>query len=99
MQMSSRDTLYVLDALNTIGSIGYRLAGKWKESLSCFCEIYTFTDSLKKRCAEVVLQLLDLLRECTLCDKTLLGGYREVECFGTGDEIFQMSQFHNRFYQ
>ena len=69
-KIACRQSLNVLDALHAILGICHSLTGKRQEILSGLAEKNTFANTLKQRCAQIVLQLLDLLRKRTLRDVT-----------------------------
>jgi hypothetical protein len=49
--------------------------------------------------AQLLLQRLDLLAQRRLRDAQHLGGAAKVQLFGDGDEVAQMTQFHDRLQQ
>lgn len=65
------------------------------EQCSSLCrKLYVLTHAMKKRHIEFGLQLLDLLRERTLCHVRPSCRLSETQCLGSIDEISQLSDFH-----
>ncbi|MCY1404835.1 hypothetical protein D9M71_200570 [compost metagenome] len=82
--------------LHGLVHLGQHLAGLIEEAPASFGQLDPTVGAFQQARTDFLFQRLDLLAQWGLGNTQLLGGAAEMQLFGHGDEVAQVSQFHGR---
>ncbi|MNG02321.1 hypothetical protein D3C84_853470 [compost metagenome] len=80
--------------IRRFGDLRQRQSRLFEEQPTGFAQFDPTIGTFKKPCADFLFQRLNLLAQRWLRDAQHLCGAAEVQFFGDGDEVAQMTQFH-----